>query len=123
MGATQYREIVAWQLANALKRAIFQRTTCGPASRDLKFCDQIHGACSSVPANIAEGFCRFTHKEFARFLTIARGSLGETQDHLEDGRDRGYFSEAEFDELWALSMRAMGATTKLLLYLRRHPDP
>jgi four helix bundle protein len=123
MGARQYREIVAWQLSNSLKQAIYVRTSLGPASRDFRFCDQIRGACSSVPANIAEGFCRFTHREFARFLTIARGSLGETQNHLEDGRDRGYFSQTDFDELWNLSTRAMAATTKLLLYLRRHPDP
>ncbi len=123
MGANHYQDIVAWQLASRLNRAVFEATARGPSSRDLRFCYQIRGASSSVSANIAEGFCRYTHKEFARFLTIARGSLGETQNHLEDGRDRGYFTDADFEELWTLSVRAMGATTSLLLYLRRHPDP
>jgi four helix bundle protein len=73
MGAKQYRDLVAWQLAVELKRAVFEAMARGPASRDLRFCDQIRAASRSVSANIAEGFCRYTHREFARFLRIARG--------------------------------------------------
>jgi four helix bundle protein len=123
VGAKQYQDLVAWQLANELRRAVFQATIRGPASRDLRFCDQIRAASSSVSANIAEGFYRYTHREFARFLRIARGSLGETQNYLEEARDRGYITDRDFQSLWRLSVRAMVATTRLMTYLRKQPDP
>ncbi len=123
MGAKHHEEIVAWQLANELQCAIFEATARGAASQDFKFCNQIRGASSSVSANIAEGFWRYTHREFARFLRIARGSLGEAQNHLRTAKQRGYLTEAEFRSLCRLSVRAFVATTRLMTYLRNNPDP
>ncbi len=70
----------------------------------------------------ADRFGRYTHAEFARFLTIARGSLSETQDHLIDAKDQG-FSARKFDELWNLSNDGMRLVSSLLSYLRTHPTP
>jgi hypothetical protein len=55
--------------------------------------------------------------EFRRFLRIARGSLTETHNHLRDGRDRGYLTDAKHEELSRLTARAAGATTRLMVYL------
>lgn len=35
-----------------------------------------------MPANIAEGFMRGTRKDYANFISIARGSLAETETFL-----------------------------------------
>jgi hypothetical protein len=60
---------------------------------------------------------KFRTVPFRRFLRIARGSLTETRNHLRDGRDRGYLTDAKHEELSRLTARAAGATTRLMVYL------
>jgi four helix bundle protein len=55
MGARNHRELVAWQLADELRRLIFKSTSTGPASRDFTFRDQIRDSASSACRNTAEG--------------------------------------------------------------------
>ena len=43
---------------------------------------QITRAVISIPSNIAEGSCRFSNKEFKRFLEIALGSSFELETQL-----------------------------------------
>jgi four helix bundle protein len=45
-------------------------------TRDFGMRDQMQRAAVSIPSNIAEGYER-TDKEFARFLSIAKGSAAE----------------------------------------------
>ena len=47
--------------------------------KDYSFCDQIKRAAVSVSNNIAEGAERKTQLDFARFLDIAKGSVGEVR--------------------------------------------
>jgi four helix bundle protein len=120
--AKRYQDLIAWQIADELRREIVQITASGNVTRDCKFCSQIRDSSRSVSANIAEGFARFSHRDFARFLVIARGSLVETEVHLRDCVDRGYLEPAEHSRLALLARRAMVALTRLLTYLRTHRD-
>src|SRR6476469_5114450 len=102
-GFSRYEDIVAWQLADELKREVVALTATGPAARDFKFRDQIRDSAASVTRNIAEGFGRFRPAEFARFLEFARGSLAETHNSLRDGRDRGYYTPEDCNRLSRLA--------------------
>ena len=119
--AKRFDELVSWQLSDELRARVVRFTEERPACYDRRYCDHIRDAASSVPANVAEGFCRYGHREFARFLSIARASLAETQTRLSDGADRHYLSQLEHTELQLLARRAMTAITRLQTYLRNHP--
>jgi len=121
-GARHFQELVCWQLASELKRALYRLADTTSVKRDLQFRDQLRDAAASGPRNISEGFGRRTHRDFARLLDVARGSLMECQNHLRDAVDRGYLASAEFETLNSLAQRACGAVAALQRYLRRHPE-
>ena len=118
MGAKRLEELVAWQLAHEFKVEVYRLVReSAPASRDLDYRQQLMGAASSGEANVAEGFHRFAPAEFAQFLNIARGSLGEAKVRLTDGIDRGYFVAADCASAIALANRSLGCVTSLKLSL------
>ena len=119
MGANTYRELVCFQLADELQRGIVEITATPKVARDFKFCNQIKDASLSVSSNIAEGFARRSPPDFARFLTIAKGSLAETQVQLRAGVDRGYFEEQKAAKLLRLAARCDRVTSALRAYLWR----
>jgi four helix bundle protein len=116
--ARRYQDLVIWQLSYELQRAVFAITAEGAAARDFRFRDQIRDSSASVSRNIAEGFGRFRSAEFAHFLDIARGSLTETHSHLQDGFDRGYFTDLDHARLSLLAGRTAIGITRLIRYLR-----
>jgi four helix bundle protein len=118
-GARHFTELDCWQLANDLKLKIYTVSERPALKRDRNYYEQIRDAAASGPRNIAEGFGRRTHADFARFLDVARASLMECQNHLQDGVDRGYLGQTECDDLLVLAKRACGAVAGLQRHLRR----
>jgi four helix bundle protein len=122
VGARRVEELVVWQLGNELREKIHQITASGRASQDRRFRDQLRDAASTVTRNVAEGFGRYRHREFAQFLVIARGSLFETADCLRDGVARRYWTGAQVQELLDLCNRTTAAMTHFIRYLKTHAD-
>ena len=92
MTVRRYQDLLAWQLANELKRRVYELVNNSSARNDFNFRDQIMRSASSAPANIAEGFGYYRHAEFGRLLRIAKSELVETHNHLGDGVDRHHWS-------------------------------
>jgi len=93
-GVRCFDDLIAYQLAVGLRDAVYAMTAGTVEARDRRFRDQIRDAAASAPRNLAEGFGRFSPREFARFATIARGSITETQNHLRHGLRQRYFSQS-----------------------------
>jgi four helix bundle protein len=117
-GARHFRELVCWQLAYELKKELSLVAARARVKGDFKFHEQLRDAARSAPRNIAEGFGRRTHADFARFLDVARGSLDGCQNHLQDALDEGYVDPAEYERLGSLTKRTAGAVAALQRYLR-----
>lgn len=77
-----YRELRVWQAAMELAEAAYRLTRQMPRHEEYRLSAQPIRATASVPANIAEGFMRGTRKDYANFISIARGSLAETETFL-----------------------------------------
>jgi four helix bundle protein len=93
------------------------------ARRDFKFRDQILPAASSVAANVAEGYGRRAHADFARFIGIALGSLGETETWVRDGVVRQFWTSDDAAPALLLCKRLTVGLTRLRSYLRSTPTP
>lgn len=85
-----FRELKVWQKAMELTDAVYDLVRQFPADERFALSDQLRRAVVSIPSNIAEGFGRDTHKDFAHFLSQARGSLYETDTQLEIAVRRGF---------------------------------
>ena len=122
-GWSDFQEIVAWQLARALKLRVDLYLRRPEFQRLFRYSDQLSDAARSGPANIAEGFGRHGNKEFARFVRIAKGSEAEVLNHLIDARDQELLTEAEFREAEHDARKAMKAAIGLIKHLERTTPP
>jgi four helix bundle protein len=115
--ANRYEELETWQLSVELRDRIFDWIRSTPRIENWKFRDQILDSSSSPPRNIAEGFGRFKPKEFAAFVRIARASLSETRNHIQDAETKKYLTPRQAADLLHLTNRCLGAATNFLRYL------
>jgi len=114
--AHSYEELDAWQLSAALRDKVLEVSATWQA-RDRRFCEQLRDAACSAPRNLAEGFALFKPRRFANHARIARGSLVEVKNHLNDAQTRQWLTQDEATSLLQLCRRAINATTGLLKYL------
>ncbi len=82
MGAKTFEELRAWQLAAKLSDEIVAVCATPALQRDLDFRNQLREAAEAAPRLIAEGFGRWSHREFARYLRMARAELMELRSDL-----------------------------------------
>ena len=66
-----------------------------PSDERYALGDQLRRAAVSIPSNIAEGNGRDSKSDYARFLSIARGSLFEVQTQLELAERLNYVTVSE----------------------------
>lgn len=115
--ATNHRELITWQRCAQLRGLVLQYTRKGPVREDRRFLSQIRGSARSACNLTSEGFYRKRDGDFINYLVMARASLGEASDQIDDGRDCGYFSAAQRDQMIRILKRAMAANRELRKYL------
>lgn len=82
MAIQSHRDLVVWQKAMLLAKEAYGLARLLPKVEEFRLTSQLLRAATSVPANIAEGHARGSRKDYARHVSIARGSLAETDTLL-----------------------------------------
>ncbi len=96
-----YEDLEVWQLGMELVYDVYEVTRRHPFPSDERFglISQMRRAAVSISSNIAEGKGRSTNKDFALFLTHARGSQQELYTQILIARHLGFLSAADADRL------------------------
>ena len=81
-GIRSHRDLVVWQKSMDMVVQVYRLSGRFPREEGYRLTAQVTRAAASVPANIAEGHARSTAKDYAHFLSIAKGSLMETETFL-----------------------------------------
>ena len=97
----RFEDLIAWQKARKLTRAVYQVSRRGAFAKDFGLSGQIQRAAVSIMSNISEGFERGGRGEFHQFLSTAKASCAEVRSQLYVAFDVGYLDQAEFDQLLA----------------------
>lgn len=79
MQIESHRDLHVWQKSMELVLLVYKASQHFPREELYGLTAQLRRAIVSVPANIAEGNARATTRDYAHFLSIARGSLMESE--------------------------------------------
>jgi four helix bundle protein len=99
MGEAGYKNLIVWQKADRLAYSIYLKTKEFPKKEIYGLTSQLRRSALSIPVNIVEGYAREGKNELKHFLSIALGSLAETEYLLEFSYRLGYFEECDYQEL------------------------
>ncbi|HYW08622.1 MAG TPA: four helix bundle protein [Longimicrobium sp.] len=110
-----HRDLVVWGKAMDLAVEVYRLSRWFPRDEIYRLTSQITRAAASVPANIAEGHARSSTREYAHFLSIAKGSLMETETFLMLSVRLEYLSP----EAATPALRMVTEISKMLTALRR----
>ncbi len=98
MGSTTYKDLIVWQKSMLVAKGIYALVKKLPKEEIYALSDQMRRAAVSIPSNIAEGYGRISHKEYAHFLSIAKGSASELTTQLELCVMIGYLTDEDIHE-------------------------
>jgi four helix bundle protein len=89
MRIRSYRDLIVWQKAKLLCKALYRATEQMPRSEMFGLTSQMRRAAVSIPSSIAEGYNRKTRPEYIRGLRIASGSQAELATQREIATELG----------------------------------
>ncbi|MBO6532817.1 MAG: four helix bundle protein [Muricauda sp.] len=95
----RFEDLEIWQEARKLSKDIIRIANETDLKNHFRLRDQIKASSGSVMDNIAEGFERNGNLEFRQFLSIAKGSAGESRSQLYRVFDNDYITIDELQKL------------------------
>lgn len=115
----RFEDLEIWKEARRLAKEIHIISVETGLKSDFRFKEQIKSSSGSVMDNIAEGFERDGNIEFRQFLSIAKGSAGETRSQLYRVFDFNYIDEQKFELLKKDYENLSGKIKNFITYLNK----
>ena len=116
---TKFEDLEIWQEARKLAKEVFILSKETDLKTDFRFKEQIKASSGSVMDNIAEGFERDGNLEFRQFLSLSKGSAGETRSQIYRLYDCEYISEEQFKDLKNKYENLSGKIKNFITYLNK----
>ena len=116
----RFEDLEIWKDARRLSRDIIIISKETDLKADFRLRDQIKASSGSVMDNIAEGFERNGNMEFRQFLSIAKGSAGETRSQLYRIFDNNYINQEKLDFLVLEYEKLSGKINNFITYLNKN---
>lgn len=113
-----FKEMPIWQQAMETAEEIFRLAEKLPKKEDYGLTSQLRRAALSISANIAEAYGREHKLDKINFYYFARGSVTETQNHLEYGKRVGYFDKDLIEKLDRRLLEIYSDLNKIVVTLK-----
>lgn len=121
MTITGFEDLEIWQDARELCKMIRKLSMREPFNHDFRFRDQINSSSGSIMDNIAEGFERGGKKEFIQFLSISKGSCGETRSQAYRAFDASFINQEDLNDLLDRTKKLGIKIGNFINYLKNSP--
>ena len=109
----------AFEKCRLLVRTVATVINRGAFSKDLILATQLRKTMLSIYSNFGEGFERDGNREFAQFVSVSKGSVGELRAQLLYALDLGYLEREKFEQLNELSKEAARYLGGLMRHLNQ----
>lgn len=115
-----FEELECWCAARDLVFLVYDFTRNTSFAHDFGLKDQIRRASVSSMTNIAEGFARYSTRDFIRFLDYAQSSCEEVKSLLYVAEAQKYINEDEFGLGYAKASEVRHLCLGFIRYLNSH---
>jgi len=115
---TRFEDLKCWIAARQLVKEIYLISETGKLAKDFDTKSQFKRAALSTMNNIAEGFGKFSDKEFIRYLDISQSSALEVKSMLYVLLDVNYLAEDKITALRKLADDTHYLTLALIRYIQ-----
>jgi len=99
MKIKSYKDLNIWKRSIVAVEDIYKITKNFPKEEIYGLTSQLRRSAVSIPSNIAEGFARFSNKEYKQFLFISLGSCAELSTQIIISLQLEYLESKEADQL------------------------
>lgn len=110
-----YSDLEVWRKAMDLAVVVYGLVRVMPKTEQFAMTSQMTRAATSIPSNIAEGYQRSSRRDYARFISIARGSQAELETLLLLARRVGHLPDRDVEP----ALEAAAEVGRMLSRLRQ----